>query len=117
VEVPLVLQADRRIPVSDHELRISVGGGASYKYVSDQKLLAPAGQIEDIGGPLHPADSYQKVALLLDGGTTFAVDRRSAIFMRFRYDIDVTTFSEPADAEVFRRLWAAGFYAGFEYGF
>ena len=65
LEVPLVLQADRRIPVSDHELRISVGGGASYKYVTDQKLLVANGHIEDYG--LHPADSYQKVALLLDG--------------------------------------------------
>ncbi|HKW13721.1 MAG TPA: hypothetical protein VJS69_04460 [Candidatus Krumholzibacteria bacterium] len=114
VEVPLVLQGDRRVPVGDHEIRISVGGGASYKYVTNQKLLIASGRIEDFH--LHPADSYQKFALLLDGGTTFNVDKQSAVFLRFRYDIDITTFGKPADAEVFRELWSAGFYAGFEYG-
>jgi hypothetical protein len=116
IEVPLVLGADRRIPISDHELRVSVGGGVSYKYVLDQKLLAPTGEYTTEDG-LTPADSYQKLGLLLDGGVTFGVDRKSAVFLRLRLDQDVTTFGEPADATVIRRFWALGFCAGFEYGF
>jgi hypothetical protein len=57
------------------------------------------------------------VGILLDGGTTFSVDRRSAVFLRFRLDVDIATAGEPADASVIRRFWATGFYAGFEYGF
>ena len=112
VEVPLVLQGDRRIAVGEHELRISVGGGASFKYVWDQKLLTPAGA--------HPlltaADSYEKLALVLDGGATFAIDRKSSVFARLRYDFDVTTFGEPTGADVIRQFWGMGFYAGFEFG-
>jgi hypothetical protein len=115
VEIPLVVESDRRIPVSNHELRVSVGGGASYKYVLDQQLLVPSGELNSQSS-LTPADSYQKFAILLDGGTTFEVDRKSAVFLRLRFDWDVATFGEPADASIIRRFWATGFYAGFEYG-
>jgi hypothetical protein len=115
LEVPLILNADRRIPISDHELRISVGGGVSTKFVLDQKLLDPAGEIDS--QYLKAADSYRRVGLLVDGGATFAVDRRSAIFARLRLDVDIATAGEPADADVIRRFWETGFYAGFEYGF
>jgi hypothetical protein len=101
LEMPLILNADRRILISDHELRVSVGGGG------------------ELDGPYNPiaADSYRKVGILVDGGTTFQVNRASAIFLRLRFDVDIATAGEPQDADVVRRFWAAGFYAGFEYGF
>jgi hypothetical protein len=113
LEIPLVLQADRRIPISDHSLRVSVGGGLSYKFVLDQKLLVPDGDLDQY----YPPAEYQKLGLLVDGGVTFAVDRKSAVFARLRFDVDVATMGEPADADVIRRFWATGFYAGFEYEF
>jgi hypothetical protein len=116
LEMPLILNADRRILISDHELRVSVGGGVSPKFVLHQKLLGPDGELD---GPYNPiaADSYRKVGILVDGGTTFQVNRASAIFLRLRFDVDIATAGEPQDADVVRRFWAAGFYAGFEYGF
>jgi hypothetical protein len=116
LEVPLILMGDRRVSVGEHELRISAGGGVSTKFVLDQKLLGPQGEESGKYG-IQGADSYRKVGILLDGGTTFSVDRRSAVFLRFRLDVDIATAGEPADASVIRRFWATGFYAGFEYGF
>ena len=116
LEVPVIIQGDRRVPVGDHELRVSVGGGFSTKFVLEQKLLGPSGEVSGKYGVVA-AGSYRKVGLLVDGGTTFSVDRRSAIFLRFRVDYDIATAGEPDDASVIRRFWAAGFYAGFEYGF
>jgi hypothetical protein len=115
LEVPIILEGDRRIPVGDHEVRVSVGAGVSAKFVLDQKLLEPGGELPEDQG-FKAADSYRKVGLLVDGGTTFNVDRRSSIFLRLRVDFDVATAGEPEDATAIRRFWAAGFYAGFEYG-
>jgi hypothetical protein len=115
VQVPLIIQADRRIAVSDHELRVSVGGGPTFTHVFDQKLLTPTTDITSLYG-LKPSESYGKFGLVLDGGTTFSVDRKSDIFLRLRFDIDVSTFGAPDDTSVVRRFWATGFYTGFEYG-
>jgi hypothetical protein len=116
LEVPVVLQADRRVPVGDHVLRISVGGGFSTKFVLDQKLLGPSGELPEAYG-FKAADSYRRVGILLDGGATLDVDRRSAIFARLRFDYDLGTAGEPTDASVIRRFWETGIYAGFECGF
>jgi hypothetical protein len=115
LEVPVVLQADRRVPVGDHVLRVSVGGGFSYKFVLEQKLIGfSGGSTSDY---LTPADSYRKFGILLDGGVTFDVDRKSAIFARLRLDTDIGTMGEPDAADVIRRFWATGLYVGYEMAF
>ena len=113
LEVPLMLQADHRVDVGGHTLRVSAGAGVSWKFVLDQKLLFPSGETHY----LTAADSYQKLGVLVDGGVAFDVDSRTAIFARLRLDMDVSTFGEPADASVIRRLWATGLYVGYEAAF
>jgi len=112
LEVPVLVEGDRRLDVDNHELRVSVGGGISYKYVIEQKILGPGGEFT--GAP--DGDGYQKLGVLFDGGVTLGVNRKSAVFLRLRVDWDVSTFGEPEDDTLVRRFWAAGFYAGFEYG-
>lgn len=114
LEIPLLLQLDRRVDVSGHQLRISVGGGASYQYVLEQELLEPF-EIDE-GFHFPPTGSYQKLAMLFDGGTTFDIDRRSAVFLRLRFGFDAFTWGEASEDSLVRRFWATGFYAGFEYG-
>ena len=115
IEIPVLLEADRRIDVGNHQLRISVGGGASYQYVLEQEMLEPF-EI-DSGYHFPPTGSYQKLAMLFDGGATFDVDRKSAVFLRMRFGFDAFTWGESSDDSLVRRFWATGFYAGFEYGF
>jgi len=116
IQVPLIIQADRRIVMNDHELRVSVGGGPSFTFVTDQKLLTPDDELSNVY-ELTPSDSYQRFGLVADGGATLGVNRKSAVFMRFRFDTDVSTMGADDNTAIVRRLWAAGFYAGFEYGF
>jgi hypothetical protein len=116
LEVPVILEADRRIDMNGHEFKVSVGGGFSTKFVLDQKLFGPSGESDSPYNPIA-ADSYRKVGFLVDGGATFQVDRGSAVFARLRFDVDLATAGEPDDADVITRFWAAGFYAGFEYVF
>lgn len=113
LQFPLIVQGDRRIMISDHELRVSVGAGPTLSHVLEQKLLIPSGEHP----LLEPTDSYQRFGLVFDGGVTFSVKRTSAIFARYRLDLDHATLSAPEDADVIRRFWSTGFLAGFEYGF
>jgi len=113
LQFPLIVQGDKRIMLSDHELRVSVGAGPTLTYVLDQKLLIPSGDHP----LLEPTDSYQRFGLVFDGGATLSVKRTSAIFARYRLDLDHATFGAPEDADVIRRFWATGFLVGFEYGF
>jgi hypothetical protein len=112
LELPFLVQSERRVAYGERELRLSLGMGVVWDIVLDQKLVTPLGQPDEL-----TASDYQKLGWLLDGAVTFEVDDNAAVFGRFRYQRDETTFGESDGASAVAKLECFGFSAGFEFGF
>lgn len=109
--IPVVLENDRRVPIGERELRVTLGAGVCGTFVLEQELLVPSGSPE----PLTPGE-YQKFGWLLDGGVTLGIDPRTGVFGRFRLYRDESTFGD-SGVSLVEEFWAFSFAGGFEFGF
>jgi hypothetical protein len=115
VETTVVFSLDKRVDVGGHESRFSFGWGPTMSYVYDQTLGKASPFALSAGDPR--AGTYGKFGFTTDAAFGLALDPGMAIFARFRYQQDVSTFDESDDADIVRELYAFGFQTGMEFGF
>ncbi len=113
LEIPLLIQGDRRSSFGDGEIRLSTGIGVSYGVLIDQHMMNLVRDIEQTEG----FGGYQRLSLLFDGGGTVDIDPGDAIFLRFRVAYDAYVFGETSDLGAATEYFSFGFYAGFESSF